>query len=73
MYIGKCILLVKKTELERRLRGWGWWLDRQGRRHEVWTNGEMTEAVPRHKEIDEGTARSIIRKAQASHVKGVKP
>lgn len=42
-------------------------------RHEVWTNGEMTEPVPRHKEIDEHTARSIVRKAEANPGVRVKP
>lgn len=60
---------VKKSELEHELHDCGWWLGRQGRRHEVWTNGKVTEAVPRHKEIDEHTARSIVRKARAHRVK----
>jgi mRNA interferase HicA len=61
---------VKKSGLDRRLRDLGWWLERQGGRHEVWTNGEMTEAVPRHREINERLARSIVRKAQANPGKG---
>ena len=59
---------MKKIEVDKRLRGCGWWLDRQGSRHEIWTNGELTEAVPRHKEIDEHTARSILRRAAANPV-----
>ncbi len=58
---------MKKTELDRALRDLGWWLERQGGRHEVWTNGEVTEFVPRHKEIDEHLARSILKRAQAPH------
>ncbi|HMF43096.1 MAG TPA: type II toxin-antitoxin system HicA family toxin [Polyangia bacterium] len=57
---------VKKSDLDRRLREQGWWLDRQGGRHEVWTNGKLTEPVPRHREIHERTAHSILRKAEAS-------
>jgi mRNA interferase HicA len=64
---------MKKGELERRLRHLGWWLERQGGRHEVWTNGDMTEAVPRHREIDERLARSILTKAQANRGAGVRP
>ncbi|MBI2645967.1 MAG: type II toxin-antitoxin system HicA family toxin [Deltaproteobacteria bacterium] len=41
----------------------GWYFLRQGK-HEVWTNGELTEPIPRHKEIDEFTAKGILRKAQ---------
>jgi mRNA interferase HicA len=63
---------VRKSELERRLRNYGWWLDRQGGRHEVWTNGRLTEAVPRHREIDERTARSILRKAETSPGQGAR-
>jgi mRNA interferase HicA len=63
---------VKKAELEKRLREYGWWLDRQGSRHEVWSNGRLTEPVPRHREIDERTARSILRKAEASPGPGSK-
>ncbi|HEY7376343.1 MAG TPA: type II toxin-antitoxin system HicA family toxin [Polyangia bacterium] len=59
---------MKKSELEKELRDCGWWLARQGSRHEVWTNGKVTEAVPRHKEIDEHTARSIVRTAKANRV-----
>jgi mRNA interferase HicA len=61
---------MKKGELQRRLRDLGWWLERQGGRHEVWTNGEATEAVPRHNEIDEHIARSILRRAQANPGRG---
>jgi hypothetical protein len=43
-------------------------LARQGARDEVWTNGKVTEAVPRHREIDEHTARSIIRAAKTHPV-----
>jgi mRNA interferase HicA len=64
---------MKKIELERKLRDLGWWLERQGGRHEVWTNGEMTEAVPRHREIDERLARSIVSNAQANPGKGTRP
>jgi hypothetical protein len=32
---------VRKSELEKRLREYGWWLDRQGARHEVWNVDEL--------------------------------
>jgi mRNA interferase HicA len=64
---------MKKIDLDRMLRDLGWWLAREGGRHEVWTNGEMAEAVPRHREIDEHTARSILRKARSSPGQGAKP
>lgn len=53
---------MKKKELERWLRKRGWWPLRQGGSHEVWTNGKENVLVPRHKEIDELTARGVIKK-----------
>ena len=35
---------------------------RQGGSHEVWTDGVNTEMIPRHREIDERLARTIIKK-----------
>jgi len=57
------ILVVKHQELERALREAGWWLLRHGGRHDLWTNGEMTEAVPRHREVHERLAQKILRRA----------
>jgi len=42
----------------------GWKLDRHGRRHDIWTNGEYEIAVPRHNEINEYTAKAILREAK---------
>ena len=56
---------MKRRDLEKKLRELGWYLLRQGK-HEIWTNGELTEPVPRHNEIDEYTARSILRKVAAN-------
>ncbi len=36
---------------------------RRGGRHDVWTDGEREEAVPRHREINEQLARAILRRA----------
>jgi mRNA interferase HicA len=54
---------MKRRELERRLRGLGWSLLRHGARHDVWSDGEREEAVPRHGDIDEQLARAILRRA----------
>ena len=62
---------MKKQTLMRRLRGIArdrnvdLRLLRQGR-HEVWQFGEERLVIPRHSEIDEHTARGILRKAQES-------
>jgi mRNA interferase HicA len=55
---------MKRRALERRLRSLGFRYWRPGGRHDVWTNGEVEIAVPRHKEINEHTARAILREAK---------
>jgi mRNA interferase HicA len=55
---------MKKFDLERELRKLGWWLQRNGKKHDYWTNGQIHESVPRHKEIKEMLARKILRTAR---------
>ena len=54
---------VKRRELEGRLRTLGWSFLRHGGSHDLWTDGERLEYVPRHAEISEILARKILRKA----------
>jgi mRNA interferase HicA len=54
---------MKRRDLLRRLADLGWLLDRQGGAHEVWRKGERTLAIPRHVEVNELTARAILREA----------
>lgn len=42
----------------------GWKLERHGANHDIYTNGEKTETIPRHKEIDEQLAKSIIKRQE---------
>lgn len=51
---------MKYRDLARNLRRLGWYLKRQGSKHEVWTNGRLTESVPRHQEVKEPLARQIL-------------
>jgi mRNA interferase HicA len=51
-------LSMKRREL-------GWRFLRHGGNHDVWTDGERQEAVPRHPEINERLARVIIARAKA--------
>jgi mRNA interferase HicA len=60
---------MKKRDLEKMLVRLGWWLKRQGGNHEIWTNGEETEPVPRHAEINELLAKKIINKARNNPAK----
>ncbi|MBF0360546.1 MAG: type II toxin-antitoxin system HicA family toxin [Oligoflexia bacterium] len=53
---------MKKKDLEQKLKKLGWYLLRQGGNHEIWTNGEDTEPLPRHKEINEMLAKHILKK-----------
>jgi len=54
---------VKRRELEEALRKVGWRFLRHGAKHEVWTDGERQEPVPRHPDINEKLARAILRRA----------
>jgi mRNA interferase HicA len=55
---------MKYRDLVRRLHELGWWQTPNRGPHEKWTNGSEQVGVPRHKEIDEFTAKSIIRYAE---------
>jgi predicted RNA binding protein YcfA (HicA-like mRNA interferase family) len=54
---------MKRRELERLLRDLGWKLVRHGRKHDVWSDGERQEAVPRHAEINEKLATALLTRA----------
>ncbi|CAB5150806.1 hypothetical protein D3OALGB2SA_4794 [Olavius algarvensis associated proteobacterium Delta 3] len=58
-----CTFLMKKRELENRLRQMGWAFLRHGKRHDIWTDGEREEAIPRHNEINEKLAKAILKRA----------
>ncbi len=55
---------MKKRDLERALRLLGWWLKREGGNHEIWTNGDDVEPVPRHNDVNEILAKKILRTAR---------
>lgn len=54
---------MKRKDLERRLRRAGCYLKREGSSHSIWINPRngVTEAVPRHVEIKEPLAKSILK------------
>jgi mRNA interferase HicA len=54
---------MKRRDLEKKLRSLGWLLVRHGGRHDVWSNGERDLVVPRHNEINEYTAKAILKEA----------
>jgi hypothetical protein len=62
---------MQRRELENHLRSQGCRLHHHGRRHDVWLNpatGEQ-EAIPRHNEINQYTARAICRGLKVSDLK----
>lgn len=55
---------MKKRDLETALKKLGWWLSPGGGKHDKWTNGVHSIAVPRHIEVNEYTARGILKQAR---------
>ena len=54
---------MKSKDLCKALTRNGYELCRHGNNHEIYRKGKITVVVPRHKEINEETARAIIKKA----------
>lgn len=61
---------MKRVDLERKLKQYGWYFKRHGGKHDLWTNGEMEEAIPRHNEINELLAKKILRTAKKAFERG---
>ena len=53
---------MKQRILVRKLKKAGFVFDRHGGNHDIYVRGNNVEKVPRHKEINEGLARDIIKK-----------
>ncbi|MDR2366446.1 MAG: type II toxin-antitoxin system HicA family toxin [Zoogloeaceae bacterium] len=53
---------MKRKNLIKMLEAKGWFLKEHGGKHDKYTNGEETEMIPRHNEINELLAKSIIRR-----------
>lgn len=45
-------------------------LERHGSDHDIWTNGQMSEPIPRHGEVREMLARKIARKMKNNPPEG---
>ena len=43
---------------------YGWYKYEEGKNHEKWTNGEIKTTVPRHSDINEITAKQILKLAE---------
>ena len=53
---------MKRRDLVKLLEENGWHLKRNGSNHDLYTNGESVEPIPRHSEINEMLAKAIIKK-----------
>jgi hypothetical protein len=56
----KRVDLIRRIGVAARDGGHTWTLVRQGSAHEVWALDGRQITIPRHREISEGTARSIV-------------
>ena len=58
---------VKRQDLESALRALSWYFLKHGGSHDLWAHPTKKRklAIPRHKEIKEHLARSILRQAAA--------
>ena len=53
---------MKRKDLVKRLEAKGYYLKRSGENHDLYANGQHSEPIPRHSEINEMLAKAIIRK-----------
>lgn len=53
---------MKRRDLVKKLEENGWWLLRKGAKHDIYTNGTKNETIPRHREINEMLAKTIIKR-----------
>ena len=60
---GRRIRLLKKADLVQMLEQNGWYLKRNGANHDIYTNGVIDQPIPRHREIREGLAKKILKRA----------
>ena len=59
---------IKKRNIEKRLKKCGWWFERHGGNHDIWTNGEFRIPVPRHRKVNKRAAKGIIKEVEANKV-----
>lgn len=53
---------MKRKDLIKLLEKNGWRLERNGASHDIYTNGQKNEPIPRHNEISEMLAKAIIKR-----------
>ncbi len=65
------VLLCRSEETgpRKKIAPFGFW-QVSGSKHDKWTNGQDSIAVPRHREINEYTAKAIIKEAELAKKRG---
>ena len=53
---------MKQKDLIKLLEKNGWWKEREGGNHIIYTNGKESETIPRHRELNELLAKAIIKR-----------
>ena len=53
---------MKRRELIKLLEKNGWYIKRNGGNHDLYTDGNKVEPIPRHPDINERLARDIIKR-----------
>ena len=53
---------MKRRDLVNKFKKSGWYLLREGSNHEIYSDGTNEEYIPRHREINENLARTLIKK-----------
>lgn len=53
---------MKRKDLIKLFEKNGWYFKRSGGNHDLYTNGNEVEVIPRHSEIKENLAKAIIKR-----------
>ena len=53
---------MKRSDLIKLLEKNGWFLKRNGGEHDIYSDGNRSEAIPRHREINELLAKKILKR-----------
>lgn len=55
---------MKRRKLIKKIEENGWWFHHHGANHDMYTNGEQYMPIPRHPDVNEQTARDIIKRTE---------
>lgn len=54
--------MVQRRKALKVLKKNGWWLERHGANHDVYTNGFSKEPIPRHGDLNKYTWQGIVKR-----------